>query len=140
MKVLVDTPVWSLAFRKQPKTEADERTIKELIELIRESRVVMIGPIRQEILSGISDEGKFETLRKRLRAFDDEELTPEHFELAATLSNQCRRQGIQGSHTDFLLCAVSVKNDCPIFTLDKDFDRYREHVGIELHHERDRAG
>ena len=71
MKVLVDTPVWSLALRKQSKTEADERAVKELTELVRESRVVMIGPIRQEILSGISDEGKFETLRQKLRAFDD---------------------------------------------------------------------
>ena len=139
MKVLVDTPVWSLALRKQPKTEADERAVRELSELIRESRVVMIGPIRQEILSGILDEGKFEALREKLRAFDDEVLTTEHFELASTLSNRCRRQGLQGSHTDFLLCAVSVKGDCPIFTLDKDFDRYRGHVGIKLHHERDRA-
>lgn len=136
MKVLVDTPVWSLALRKQPKTEADERTVKELGELIRESRVVMIGPIRQEILSGLSDEGKFETLREKLRAFGDEMLTTEHFEVAATFSNRCRRQGIQGSHTDFLLCAVSVKGDYSIFTLDKDFDRYREHLGIRLHHER----
>jgi predicted nucleic acid-binding protein len=139
MKVLVDTPVWSLALRKQPKTEADERVVKELAELVRESRVVLIGPIRQEILSGISDEGKFETLRQKLQAFDDEALTAEHFELAASFSNRCRRQGIQGSHTDFLLCAVSVKGDCPIFTLDKDFDRYREHTGMELHHERDKA-
>ncbi len=140
MKVLIDTPVWSLALRKQPKTEAEERTVKELTQLVRESRVVMIGLIRQEILSGISDEGKFETLRQKLRAFDDEVLTAEHFELAASFSNRCRRQGIQGSHTDFLLCAVSVKGDCPIFTLDKDFDRYQEHAGVELHHERDGTG
>jgi len=139
MKVLVDTPVWSLALRKQSKTEADERAVKELTELVRESRVVMIGPIRQEILSGISDEGKFETLRQKLRAFDGEVLTTEHFELAASLSNRCRRQGIQGSHTDFLLCAVSVKGNHPIFTLDKDFDRYRGYVGIELYQERNGA-
>jgi predicted nucleic acid-binding protein len=139
MKVLVDTPVWSLALRKQSKTQADERAVKELTELVRESRVVMIGPIRQEILSGISDEGKFETLRQKLRAFDDEVLTTEHFELAASLSNRCRRQGIQGSHTDFLLCAVSVKGNYPLFTLDKDFDRYREYVGIELYQERNGA-
>ncbi len=140
MKVLVDTPVWSLALRKQPKTEADERAIRELTELVRESRVVMIGPIRQEILSGISDEGKFEALRQKLRAFGDEALTLEHFELAASFSNRCRRQGVQGSHTDFLLCAVSVKGHFAIFTLDRDFDRYRGHLGIELHQERAGAG
>jgi hypothetical protein len=136
MKVLVDTSVWSLALRKRTKTEADARTVRELAELVRELRVVMVGPIRQEVLSGISDEGKFETLMRKLRAFDDAELTTEHYEMAASFSNRCRRQGIQGSHTDFLLCAVSAKNGCPILTLDKDFHRYREHVGIALHHPR----
>jgi hypothetical protein len=136
MKVLVDTSVWSLALRKRTKTEAEGRTVTELAELVRELRVVMVGPIRQEVLSGISDEGKFETLRRKLRAFDDAELTTGHYELAASFSNRCRKRGIQGSHTDFLLCAVSVKNGCPIFTLDKDFDRYREHVGITLYRAR----
>jgi predicted nucleic acid-binding protein len=136
MKVLVDTSVWSLALRKQSKTELDARVVKELTELIRESRVVIIGPVRQELLSGVSDENRFEALRQKLRAFDDEDLTTGHFELAASFSNQCRRSGIQGSHRDFLLCAVSVKNACPIFTLDKDFDRYRKHIDIMLHRER----
>ena len=33
----------------------------------------------------------------------------------------CRKQGIQGSHTDFLICAVAVNYDMEIFTYDKDF-------------------
>ncbi len=136
MKVLVDTSVWSLAFRKQPKTDADERVIKELSELIRELRVVIIGPVRQELLSGILDEGKFEELRQKLRVLDDEGLGTEDYELAASLSNRCRRHGIQGSHTDFLLCAVSVKNNFPIYTLDKDFERYKKLIPIKLHVER----
>lgn len=133
MNVLVDTSVWSLALRKQPKTEIDNLLIKELSELIRELRVLMIGPIRQELLSGIPDEKKFKKLQRELRAFDDAELTTEHFELAALYSNECRRHGIQGSHTVFLLCAVSIKSNCPIFTLDKDFDLYKEHIKIKLH-------
>jgi len=138
MNVLVDTSVWSLAFRKQLKTNADERVIKELTELIRELRVLIIGPVRQELLSGILDEGKFEQLRQKLRLFDDEELSTEHYELAASFSNKCRRYGIQGSHTDFLLCAVSVKDSCPIYTLDKDFERYQKHLAIKLHVEREK--
>jgi hypothetical protein len=122
-----------LALRKQPKTEIDKLLIKELTELIRELRVLMIGPIRQELLSGISDKKKFKKLQKELRAFDDAELTTEQYELAALYSNECRRHGIQGSHTDFLLCAASIKNNCPIFTLDKDFNLYKEHIKINLH-------
>ena len=51
MKVLVDTSVWSLALRRQETAEGPE--VSELIELIRELRVQMIGPVRQELLSGI---------------------------------------------------------------------------------------
>jgi len=140
MNVLVDTPVWSLAFRKQPRTDADDRVIEELSELIRELRVIMIGPVRQELLSGILVKDKIEQLRVKLREFDDEQLSTEHYELAASFSNECRRHGIQGSHTDFLLCAVGVKNDVPIYTLDKDFNRYKNRIPIKLHSERKGAG
>ena len=74
MNVLVDTSLWSLALRKRPKTVEENRLVSELTELIGEMRVVMIGPIRQELLSGISDEKAFESLKEKLRAFDDQEL------------------------------------------------------------------
>ena len=133
MKVLIDTTVWSLALRKKPKNNAEEQIIKELIELIRELRVIMVGPVRQELLTGISDEKKFNQLCQKLQAFDDALLDTETYELAAELSNRCRRHGIQGSHTDFLLCAFSIKNECSIFTLDRDFDLYKKHLKIKFH-------
>ena len=51
MKVLVDTSVWSQVLRRgEPENEPRER---ELRELLREGRAVLMGPIRQELLSGI---------------------------------------------------------------------------------------
>ncbi len=140
MKVLVDTSVWSLALRKSQKDEEDTRIVKELQELISESRVVMIGPVRQELLSGISDAAKFRRLRQKLRAFDDADLNSGDYETAAEFSNTCRRNGIQGSHTDFLICSFSINNNCPIFTLDKDFDLYRKHIPLSLHKVRRELG
>ena len=61
-------------------------------------------------------------------------------EMAAELSNRCRRNGIQGSHTDFLICSFSMNNNCPIFTLDKDFDLYRKHIPLSLHKVRRELG
>ena len=133
MKVLVDTSVWSLAFRKHPRTEGQQGIIDELADLIKDLRAAMIGPIRQELLSGIVDENKFNQLRLKLRVFDDEKLELEHYELAASFSNQCRRQGIQGSHIDFLICAVGSKNNYPVFTLDKDFERYQSVLALKLY-------
>ena len=48
VNVLVDTSVWSLALRR-PAAHGSSETA-ELVELIREGRVAMIGAIRQEIL------------------------------------------------------------------------------------------
>ena len=67
--VLVDTSVWSLAFRKKRPDSNDKKLIEYLSFLIRNRYAVMIGPIRQEILSGISDEDKFRALKEALKAF-----------------------------------------------------------------------
>lgn len=131
MKVLVDTSIWSLALRKY--VNRDNEIIKELFELIHELRVSIIGPIRQEVLSGISDNTKYENLKDKLQAFNDELIETEHYELAAQLFNQCRKKGIQGSHIDFLICAVSINNNLSIFTLDNDFVLYQKHLNIKLH-------
>jgi predicted nucleic acid-binding protein len=69
MNVLVDTSVWSLALRRNsPRGTAAEM---ELAELIREGRVLMLGAIRQELLSGIRSNEQFKRLRDGLRAFSD---------------------------------------------------------------------
>lgn len=105
----------------------------ELTELIREGRACLVGPIRQEVLSGIRDRTHYERLRDRLRAFVDLDLTTADFERAAELSNLCRRKGVQGSPTDFLICAAAERHGASIFTTDEDFPLYARHVPIVLH-------
>jgi predicted nucleic acid-binding protein len=135
MKVLVDTPIWSQVFRRKKNTDIAPENIleKELTELIRELRAVIIGPIRQEVLSGISNESQFKKLRKKLRVFENLEIVSEDYERAAEFYNQCRRKGIQGSHIDFLICAAANRNGIPIFTTDKDFELYSKHINISLY-------
>jgi len=135
MRVLVDTSVWSLAFRRKSSdlSDSDKSVVRELSELIQESRVVMIGPIRQEILSGISSNKHFEKLRNKLRAFIDFPLNPVDYERASEFFNICRKKGVQVSHIDFLICAVAFNNELSIFTVDKDFKRFSQSLDIELH-------
>jgi predicted nucleic acid-binding protein len=131
VNVLVDTPVWSLALRRRKDHESPVR--RELEELIAEGRAVVIGPIRQELLSGVKAPEQFELLRGRLRAFPDLPLTTADYEDAASFFNQCRSRGIQGSNTDFLLCAVSRSRDLAILTTDRDFQQYAHVLPITLH-------
>ncbi len=94
----------------------------------------MIGPVRQELLTGIRDPAAFEQLRTHLQFFDEEPLVTEDYEQAARINNACRTNGITGSPTDFLICAVAVLRDVPVFTADNDFTRYARHCAVRLHH------
>jgi predicted nucleic acid-binding protein len=131
VNVLVDTAVWSLALRRQ-RTASNE-IVTELVKLIRDGRVLMLGAIRQEILSGIRSAPQFEMLRERLRDFPDLELDAADYEEGAACFNRCRSRGIQGSNTDFLMCSVALRYDVPIFTTDKDFSNYGPILGVRLH-------
>lgn len=131
MKVLVDTSIWSMALRRGTGSASAEA--EELRNLIRDHRVQMIGPIRQEILSGIRNESQFRRLQRYLASFPDVPILTEDYVTAARFFNLCRSKGIQGSNTDFLICAVSVRNKSNIYTIDRDFTLFSEHVPIVLH-------
>ena len=131
MKVLVDTPIWSYALRTRNNEYHYE--IDQLISLIRDQRALIIGPVRQEILSGYSDPRKFRKLKEKLFYFENTPIQDIDYESAAELCNQCRKKGIQGSHIDFLICAVAKRIDVPIFTTDKDFTSYQKIISIKLY-------
>jgi predicted nucleic acid-binding protein len=138
MKVIIDTSVWSLALRRSEQNNIPENAIwiNELKELINENRVVLIGPIRQELLSGISDQNKFNVLKSRLSVFDDFPIHTENYDDAAYFFNLCRSKGIQGSHIDFLICSVASSQNMSIFTNDRDFIKFSEILPIRLHQPR----
>jgi predicted nucleic acid-binding protein len=129
MKVLVDTCIWSYALRhKNPNPEIEQK----LTEIINDGRLVIIGPIRQELLSGIAKVPQFESLREHLSPFEDVPLSSPHFIKAAEFSNTCMTNGIQGSNTDFLICSVAFLENLEIFTTDLDFKNYKRHLPIQL--------
>jgi len=50
----------------------DSLLVSELQELINDVRVTIMGPIRQELLSGISTKSQFDALKEHLEAFEDQ--------------------------------------------------------------------
>jgi predicted nucleic acid-binding protein len=129
VNVLVDTSVWSLALRRGGPSSAEVSALRELVE---EGRAVLLGAIRQEILSGVRSEKQFELLRDHLAAFLDLEVTSEDHVRAASFCNRCRRKGVQGSNTDFLICAAAHRHQVNIFTTDRDFSRFEQVLPIAL--------
>lgn len=130
MKVIVDTCVWSAAFRRNAVT--NDEIVNKLRQLIIDAQVRIMGPIRQELLSGIKVERQFRLLKEKLSAFPDLKIETLDYELAASFFNQCRSHGIQGSNTDFLICAVASRYNLPIFTVDRDFYLFTKVLPIQL--------
>jgi predicted nucleic acid-binding protein len=135
MMVLVDTPVWSLALCRRPEdiSDRDQQLTQALAELIREGRAQLLGPIRQELLSGIREETQFRKLRDYLRAFQEPPLEPADYEEAALMNNRCRARGIAGSAVDFLICAAAHRRTWTILTTDRDFQNYASVLPLRLH-------
>jgi predicted nucleic acid-binding protein len=132
---LVDTSVWSRALRRKPQdlSAADRALIDELTELIKEGRSRIIGPVRQELLSGIKIPAQFEELRLKLRAFPDEPVGTSDYEAAAQAGNACRSKGIAVSAVDILICAVAIARRWSIFSTDPDFRNYAKVLPIQIH-------
>ncbi|MGA8220594.1 MAG: PIN domain-containing protein [Candidatus Acidiferrales bacterium] len=135
MNVLVDTSVWSLALRRRPGdlSVAERSAAVELTELIKEGRAQILGPIRQELLSGIKEPVQYEKLCATLRSFPDEQLNTVDYEAAAKASNECRSRGVTVSAVDILICTVPIARGWSLFSTDTDFKNYGAILPIKLH-------
>jgi len=132
MKVLVDTSVWSLFLRRRTRTTLNPEELK-LVGLLREAtqdgRVAIIGPVRQEILSGIRDKSQFSRTEQILDPFPDEDLTKDFVE-AARFFNLCRDRGVECGVVDILICSVAVRRRFAVLTNDQALIRCLRVLGI----------
>jgi hypothetical protein len=124
-----------LALRRRSRdlSPNELRLVEEWKALVRDGRVTVIGPIRQEILSGVRVERDFARLRDRLADFDNIPILTADYEQAACFYKVCRAKGVTGGGVDLLICAVADRLGLPIFTTDPDFGAYSKHVPVKLH-------
>jgi predicted nucleic acid-binding protein len=121
MKVLVDTSVWSLALKRRKMarlSDEEHRLQSALLEAIQDGRVVMIGPIRQELLSGIREPTLFAKLKSASEPYRDEALEIVDYEEAARFYNACRSKGVECGPIDILICAVAVRRNWKVLAND----------------------
>jgi len=130
MRVIVDTSAWSLVLRRRSPSHDHAAEIERLV---RRGRLQMLGLIRQELLTGIHTSERFNALRDELAEFPDLPLTSREHEDAARWSNKCRSHGVQSNVVDMLICAVALRHDMSIYTLDQDFDSYQRILKFKRH-------
>lgn len=130
MKVVVDTSVWSLALRRSDSIPSPHTLL--LTDLIRDGRALLLGLVRQELLSGIRHAEQLNRLRNQLKSFPNSQFDVEDFETAASFFNLCVSNGIRGDMIDFLICAFAARRNHQIFTSNRDFDHYSDIILISL--------
>jgi len=138
--ILVDTTIWSKAYRRKKIDGKDQSTVMLLRDILDMEEEVLIGPVRQELLSGLSDRNIFNDLVIKLDGFNNYGVQLADHDLAATYFNVCMNNGIQGSQTDYLICAVAYRYNMEIFTEDHDFMYYKKYLPIKLYNAKSNRG
>lgn len=131
MTLLVDTSVWSLAFRRD-RVE-DSPAVEELRSALGSGEsVVTTGLILQELLQGFSGARARDDIISRFAALPL--LSPDrhdHIE-AAEVRNVCRRAGVQLGTIDALLAQLCIRHDLRLLTTDTDFGHAARHVPLSV--------
>ena len=134
MKYIVDTSVWSLALRrKQTGRPKQPMAVKKLNVLLEHGeRIFLVGIVIQEILQGIREQDQFSKVAGALSYFPLLEPARDDYVFAAQLFNSCRSKGVCASTVDYLIAALSIKNECRLLTSDKDFELISKHTELQL--------
>lgn len=127
MNLVADTSVWSLVLRRR-HFDPDDRWVQAFRSHVEAGNaVLLVGIILQELLSGVRTPRQFDRLAERLAPFPVIPLQRSTYVLAATVSNQCRRRGVQAGTIDALIAAACIENGFPLLTADADFAYIARH-------------
>lgn len=129
--LLVDTSVWSLAFRRDRPPD-DPRVDHLRHELVTGGDVVTTGIVVQELLQGIRGPKQRELLLDRLRALPRVEPRHRDHVRAAEIHTTCSRHGVQLGTIDALIAALCLGHDLTLLTADRDFDHAARHVPVRI--------
>lgn len=128
---MVDTSVWSLAFRRDGEQRAPQ-TIALRAALEGGDSIFITGIILQELLQGFSGPKARRELLEKFAALPM--LVPDrtdHID-AAELRNRCRRAGVQLGTIDALIAQLCIRHDLTLLTSDGDFTAASKHCALKV--------
>jgi predicted nucleic acid-binding protein len=131
VSLLVDTSVWSLAFRRDGDPSAPE--VQALHHaLAGADQVFTTGLVLQELLQGFAGPKSRAQLIDRFAALAFLQPDREDHIQAAELRNTCRRNGVQIGTIDAVLIQLCVRHDLVLLSADRDFRAAAQHVKFRL--------
>ena len=129
--MLVDTSVWSLAFRRDaPISGPEVLTLRAAIS--GGDVIVTTGLVLQELLQGFTGPRARKDIVQRFAALPL--LVPDRQDYidAADMRNVCRRAGVQIGSIDALLGQLCIRHELTLLTADADFVLAARHCPLRV--------
>ena len=131
MSLLVDTSVWSLAFRRD--AEASTQAVEVLRSALEGAdQVFTTGLVLQELLQGFAGPKARSQLIERFAALAFLQPDREDHIEAAEVRTTCRRNGVQIGTIDAVLIQLCLRHDLVMLSTDNDFRSASRHVKFRL--------
>jgi predicted nucleic acid-binding protein len=131
VSLLVDTSVWSLAFRRD--ATAQEPEVQALVQALSGAQVVVTtGLVLQELLQGFAGAKAAAAIVERFSALALVQPDREDHIAAAELRNRCRRAGVQIGTVDALIAQLCIRSGLTLLTTDQDFNHAAKHCELKV--------
>lgn len=132
-RFLVDTSVWSLAYRRD--TPPDLPQVGALRSALVDGEYVAItGMVLLELLRRFIPSRAQERIATDLAPLELIEPTRNDYVEAARVANTCRQAGIQLGSVDALIAQLAIANDLELLTTDRDFENAAKAVPLRVWH------
>ena len=130
-RLLVDTSVWSLAYRRDAPPNIPQVTVLRAA-LVGGELVAIAGMVLLELLRGFIPPVAQERILSDLAPLELIEPTRDDYIEAARLANTCRQAGVQLGSVDALLAQLAIGNDLELLTTDRDFENAAKLVPLRI--------
>lgn len=128
--LLVDTSVWSLAFRRH-RPDGGEH-VERLRDALADGEVVLTGVVLQEVLQGLADGSAKDRLTDQLSKLSLLVPGRDDHVAGAEVFTTCHRHGVQLGTVDALLAAICLRRDLMLLSTDGDFAHAARHVDLRV--------
>lgn len=131
MALLVDTSVWSLAFRRDKPGATPE--VSELHRALQSGDSIYItGVVLQELLQGFRKPKAHQQIVSHFESLPLLVPDREDYIQSAELHNHCRAKGVQVGTIDALLAHLCIRHDLIMLSTDKDFEYISKLTRLEI--------
>jgi hypothetical protein len=131
VRLLVDTSVWSLAFRNNAPSTLPK--IRRLAQALREGeQVFTTGLVLQELLQGFPDDEARDLILERFSVLPHVVPDGRDYVDAAELRRRLASEGLRIGTIDALLAQLCLRHDLTLLTTDLAFNRVAEMTSLSV--------